>query len=319
MAKQDYYAVLGVPKGAPQKDIRSAYRKLARQHHPDVNPNDKAAEARFKAINAAYEVLSDAGKRKKYDKYGDQWQYADQIEQMQKQRGGQAFRFGDGGNVRFEFGDLSGGDFGGIFENLFGGRGRARQRASAVAAQPVEVTLDEAFRGTARTLQLMNEQTCATCAGQGRIGEAICHVCQGSGVELKPRRIEVKIPAGVDTGSRIRVAGEGGAGDLYLVVSVRSDPKFERKGASLYTDVDVPVTLAVLGGEVEVPTVTGKALLKVPPLTQNAKQFRLAGLGMPALGGGKRGDLFVRVRIRLPDALDDKQKEMFEQLKEAGV
>jgi DnaJ-class molecular chaperone len=321
MAKQDYYGVLGVAKGASQKDIRSAYRKLARQHHPDVNPGDKAAEARFKDINAAYEVLSDADKRKKYDKYGDQWEHADQIEEMQKQRGGQAFRSGDG-NVRFEYGDLSdlGGaaDLGGIFENLFGaGRGRGRRRAASVAQQPIEVTFDEAFRGTTRTLQLMSEESCATCAGAGRIGEAICHVCEGAGVVIKPRRIEVKIPAGVDNGSRVRVAGEGGAGDLFLILSVRANPKFERKGVDLYTDVDAPVTVAVLGGEIEVPTITGKAILKVPPLTQNGKQFRLAGLGMPSLTGAKRGDLFARLRVKLPEELSDKEKELFEQLRTA--
>ncbi len=331
MATKDFYSTLGVSKGAPQKDIRSAYRKLAREHHPDVNPGDKAAEARFKEINAAYEVLSDADKRKKYDRYGDQWEHADQIEEMQKQRGGRAYRTaGDGGNVRFEFGDLSdldgSADLSGLFGNLFGQRGGQRGRPQRRNVEtPIEITLEEAFSGTTRTLQLMSESPCASCGGQGSIGDAICHVCEGNGVIAKPRRIEVKIPAGVDNGSRVRVAGEGGTGDLVLVVSVRPHPTFERKGANLIADVDVPVTTAVLGDEVAVPTLTGKVMLKVPPLSQNGKQIRLSGLGMPALSGGKRGDLLARLRVKLPEKLSDKEKELFEQLravqeaKDAGV
>ncbi len=315
MAVKDYYAVLGVAKGASQKEVRQAYRRLARQHHPDVNPGDKAAEARFKEINAAYEVLSDADKRKKYDRYGDQWQYADQIEEMHKQRGGRGFRTGDGG-VRFEFGDI--GDLGSVFSSIFGGaRTTARPRH---IEQAVEVTLEEAFQGTARTLQLVAEELCATCGGTGEIAGAVCHVCQGSGVALKPRRLEVKIPAGVDNGARVRIAGEGGAkGDLYLVVSVRPHPRFERKGSDLYSDVEAPLTAAVLGGEIEVPTLTGKVVLTVPPLTQNGKVFRLAGQGMPSLKGGQRGSLYARLRVKLPEKIGDKERKLFEQLKAAGV
>lgn len=315
MAK-DLYSVLGISKGAATKDIKAAYRKLARQHHPDVNPGDKVAEARFKDINAAYEVLSDEDKRKKYDKYGDQWEHADQIEEMQRQRRG---GFGHGGpstgNVRFEFGDLSdlggSGDLGSIFGNLFGRGGRAQRRR---AETPIEVTLEEALNGTTRTLQLVSEEPCPTCSGQGHIGDAICHVCEGSGAIAKPRRIEVKIPAGVENGSRVRVAGEHND-DVDLVVSVRPHPKFERSGTSLMTDVEAPITTAVLGGEVAVPTLTGKVMLKVPPLTQNGKQFRLNGLGMPALRGGKRGDLLARVRVKVPENLSDKERQLFEQLR----
>ena len=323
MAQKDFYSVLGVSKGAAQKDVRSAYRKLAREHHPDVNPGDKAAEVRFKAINAAYEVLSDADKRKKYDKYGDQWEHAGQIEEMQRQRGAGSRTYrtaGDGGNVRFEFGDLSGldgsADLGSLFGNIFGQSGGQRgQPQRRNVETPIEISLEEAFAGTARTLQLVAESPCASCGGQGRIGDATCHVCEGNGVIAKPRRIEVKIPAGVDNGSRVRVAGEGGMGDLLLVVSVRPHAKFERKGASLITDVDVPVTTAVLGDEVAVPTLTGKVILKVPPLSQNGKQIQLSGLGMPALSGGKRGDLLARLRVRLPEQLSDEEKQLFEQLR----
>lgn len=327
MAKKDFYAVLGVPRTASEKEIRQAYRRLARQYHPDVNPGDKAAEARFKEINAAYEVLSDPEKRRKYDRYGDQWQYADQIEEMQRRHGGaRVFRFGDGQGVQFDIGDL--GDLGGlgnIFESFFGG-GRRGPRRGASIEQRVEITLEEAFRGTTRTLQLALEEQCPTCGGHGEIAGATCHVCQGQGAVLKPRRIEVKIPAGVETGSRVRVAGEGQPGiaggprgDLYLTVQVRPHERFERKGADLYTEVEVPLTDAVLGAEAEVPTLTGKVALKVPPLTQNGKVFRLAHLGMPRLHGGDRGHLYVRLKVRLPEKISEKERRLFEQLRAAGV
>jgi molecular chaperone DnaJ len=321
MPAKDHYATLGVPKGASQKEIRQAYRRLARQHHPDVNAGDQAAEAKFKEVNAAYEVLSDAEKRRKYDKYGDQWEHADQIEEMQKRASGtRAFRFNQGG-IQFDSGEF--GDLGGIFENLFGGA-RARPRRAAPVEQRLDVTLEEAFHGTTRTLQLATEEVCATCGGSGEIANAVCHVCDGRGVALKTRRLEVKVPAGVETGSRIRIAGEGhdggGArGDLYLVVTVRPHPRFERKGADLYVDVDVPLTAAVLGGEAEVPTLTGKVALTVPALTQNGKVFRLAKLGMPRLKGGERGDLYAQVGVKLPERLSEKEKKLFEELRATGA
>ena len=317
MPAKDHYATLGVPKGASEKDIRQAYRRLARQYHPDVNPGDKAAESQFKEVNAAYEVLSDAAKRTKYDKYGEQWEHADQIEEMQRQAGGRSFRTAAGDGIRFEFGDLNDlGGLGGVFEGLFGNRGRGAPRRQVVE-QPVEITLEEAFHGTTRTLQLATQEPCATCGGTGQLAGAVCHVCQGTGVTIKPSRIEVKIPAGVDNGSRVRVgAGNGSGADVTLVVSVRAHARFERRGADLYTTVDVPVTEAVLGTEIEVPTLTGKVMLKVPPLTQNGKQFRLAGLGMPRLKGGGRGNLYARVNVMLPEKLDDREKQLFEELRE---
>ncbi len=320
MASKDLYAVLGVPKGASQKELRQAYRKLARQHHPDVNPGDKAAEARFKEINAAYEVLSDEEKRRKYDRYGDQWPHADQIEEMQRRPGGgRTFRFGQGGTT-FDVRDI--GDLGGVFESFFGGgRSRGPQRGASLE-QPLEVTLDEAFHGTTRTLQLATQEPCAICGGSGQIAGANCHICQGSGTTLKTRRLEVKIPAGVTNGSRVRIVGEGQAGsgggprgDLHLVVSVRPHPAFERKGDDLYVNLDVPLTDAVLGAEVAVPTITGQVMLKVPSLTQNGKLFRLANLGMPHLKGGGRGHLHARVRVKLPERLSDGEKKLFEELR----
>ncbi len=321
-AKKSFYDVLGVPKGASTKEIKQSYRRLARMHHPDVNPGDKAAEARFKEVNAAYEVLSDADKRRKYDRYGDQWQHADQIEEMQRHAGNQPFGFSGPGGVRFQFGDINDlGDLGSIFGSVFGGGARRRApRRAANIEQPLEVTLDEAFHGTTRTLELSTEERCPTCSGTGEIAGATCHVCRGSGAVVKPRRLEVKVPAGVDTGSRVRVAGEGGGaggakGDLLLVIAVHRDPHFERKGANLHVDVDVPLTDAVLGGEAEVPTITGKVALKVPPLTQNGKTFRLAGLGMPRLRGQGRGDLYARVQVKLPEKISNEERKLYEELR----
>jgi len=316
---RNYYDTLGVPRSASDKDIRKAYRRLARQHHPDVNPGDKGAEARFKEINAAHEVLSDAEKRRKYDRYGDQWQYADQIEQAQRQSAGRR-SFGRGGT--FDPGDINlSGDLGDLFQGIFRGFGRrpGRQRGRDVQ-QPVEVTLDEAYHGTTRVLQMEREEPCATCGGQGQVAGAICHVCRGAGAIVKPRRLEVKIPPGVRDGSRVRVAGEGGAGpagtgDLHLVVSVRPHERFERRGDDLYIDVDVPLTDAVLGGEVQVPTMTSRVMLKVPPLTQNGRNIRLSGLGMPRLGGNGKGALYARVRVALPQELSPEQRELFEKLR----
>jgi curved DNA-binding protein len=298
---RDYYEVLGVSRNATDKEIRSAYRKLARKHHPDVNPGDKASEAIFKEINAAHDVLSDPEKRRKYDLYGENWQHADEIERMQKARAGR------GGSYRFTTTDFGGfeGDFSDIFSGIFGGGGNGRRanirRQPAHVEQPVEVTLDEAFRGATRTLMV-----------EGDHGDT--------------RRLEVKIPPGVDTGSRVRIAGEGRMGfggqrsDLYLTITVRPDPRFERKGDDLYVDVEVPLTTPVLGGEVEVQGIDKKVALRLPAGTQNGQIFRLAGLGMPKLGmPGRRGDLFARVRVRLPKEPSETQRKLFEQLKAAGV
>jgi DnaJ-class molecular chaperone len=189
----------------------------------------------------------------------------------------------------------------------------------------VDVTLEEAFHGTTRTLDTTTVEVCPTCGGVGQIANATCHTCGGYGEVQKPRRLEVKIPAGVATGSKVRVAREGQRGpggqrgDLMLVVNVRKHPRFERTGDDLHTDIEVPLTTAILGGEAEVPTMTSKVMLKIPPLTQNGRVFKLGGLGMPKLNGDKRGDLQARVRVRLPETLDDRQRELFEQLAAEGV
>ena len=324
MAK-DYYSLLGVSRGASEKEVRSAYRKLARKHHPDVNPGDKAAETRFKEINTAYEVISDPDKRRKYDQYGDQWEQADQIEEMQRRRN---VRFGgNGGFQQFDLGDVA--NLGDLFGGAFGrggGHRRTMSRHGQDVQHPVDVTLEEAYHGTARTLEMAGQEPCPTCGGAGEIAGATCHACGGLGQIQRTRRIEVKIPAGAATGSKVRIAGEGQPGmgggrkgDLLLVVTVRPHSRFERRGDDLLEEIDVPLTTAVLGGEAEVPTVTAKVMLKVPPLTQNGRVFKLAGLGMPRLGKAGKGDLQARVRIRLPDTLSDEQKRLFEELSATGV
>jgi len=311
MAKRDYYEVLGVTRTASEKDIRQAYRKLARKYHPDVNPNDKTAEARFKEIGEAYEVLSDKEKRAKYDRFGHNWQQMEAQEQAAKQAGFGTGGFGSGpGGFTWEFRTGPGGgagDFGGfsdILEQILRGtegRGRTgfRTRTQPMRGQdlehPLEVSLAEAFTGTTRLLQM-------------------------EGPDL--RRLEVKIPAGVKDGSRVRIAGEGGPGvgggprgDLYLVISVRPDPTFERKGDDLYVDIPVPLSVLMLGGEAYVPTPKGTRLaLKIPPETQNGKLFRLAGQGMPRLGDSGRGDLYARVQAVLPTGLSPRERELFQEL-----
>ncbi|MCC7364981.1 MAG: DnaJ domain-containing protein [Dehalococcoidia bacterium] len=322
---KNLYDVLGVPRTAADKEIRSAYRKLARKYHPDVTPNDRAAEARFKEITAAFEVLSDDDKRKKYDKYGDRWEQADQIEEMQRRGGG--FGRAPGNGYTFEQG-AGFGDFGSIFDNLFrrergGPRSQPASRRGQDVETPVEVSLEEAFRGTTRVVRLQSPEPCGTCGGSGDVAGATCHACGGIGQLTKDRRLEVKVPAGVKTGSRVRIANEGrpgvgggSSGDLYLVVTVQAHPRFERKGDDLYADVTVPYVDAVLGGEVEVPTVEGRVALRVPELTQNGRQVRLAGKGMPVLGGSARGDLYARIRVQLPERLTDEERKHFEALRD---
>ncbi len=301
---KDYYKILGVPKSASEKDIKAAYRKLARKLHPDVNPNDKSAQDKFKDVNEAYEVLGDPVKRRKYDELGTNWQ---QYEQYQRSGGQGPFQWGTGGTQyrtvspeEFEqiFGDLGGAsDF---FRTFFGGGGgtrtrTARPRRGENFETPLQVTLEEAYRGTKRMLQ------------------------------LDGRRIEVNIKPGVKTGSRVRVAGQGypGAntgepGDLYLNVEVLPNPLYERRGDDLYTEVPADLYTQILGGEVRVPTLKGgQLLLKLPPQTQNGKQFRLAGKGMPKLNEPNAfGDLYVKVRTVLPENLSDKEMKLFRELAE---
>jgi DnaJ-class molecular chaperone len=327
MATKDLYDVLGVKRSASEKDLRSAFRKLARKYHPDVNPGDKEAEARFKEINNAYEVLSDTEKRKKYDKYGDKWEYADQIEEMQRQgsagdffrRAGQKAGTATGGGAPFDF-DI--GDLGDLFGSFRGRRREPAKRKGEDIDYAMEISLEEAAHGTTRTLQMQVPETCKVCQGTGQVAGAVCSNCQGLGSTIELRRIEVKIPAGVQDGSRVRIAGKGQPGigggpngDLYLVIALRPHERFERKGDDLHEEVSVPLMDALLGGEVEVPTLTGRVMLNIPAQTQNGRIFRLAGLGLPRKGGSGRGDLYARVRVLLPTSLSSREKELFEELR----
>jgi len=305
MEYKDYYKILGVDKTASEKDIKKAYRRLARQYHPDVNPGDKQAEARFKDINEANEVLSDPEKRRKYDELGANWQ---QWQRMGGDPRGFDWSqwYGGGkpgtGGVHVEYGnieDLFGqsGGFSDFFQSIFGGmagtsgRQRPRSRRGQNLEHTVEVTLEEAYTGTKRVLQ------------------------------LNSRRIEVKIPPGVDTGSRVRIAGEGAAGlggasgDLYLRIIVLPHPSFRRKGDDLYGEVPVTLYTALLGGEVPVETLKGRVILTIPPETQGGRRFRLKGRGMPNLKNAKVvGDFYAEVKIVLPQRLTKEEKELFQQL-----
>ena len=338
---RDFYEVLGVSRDASDKEIRDAFRKLARQHHPDVNPGDAAAEERFKEISQAHAVLSDAGTRAAYNQHGERWREADQIEEMMRQRGagGPFGGFGGGagggaGGERFEFdlGDLSDGGpggIGGVFESLFRRGGRSGEAARGRSRgrdldHPVEVTLREAYEGTARTIELAEDgAVCTVCGGAGTLAGATCHNCRGSGHSSTLRRIEVSIPAGIRSGTRVRVRGKGapgarggGPGDLFLNVTVREDQRFERRGDDLHIDLDVPVTAAALGGEVRVPTLKGRTLaLTIPAGTRSGRTFRLAGQGMPRRAEGGYGDLHARVRLQLPDTLSGEQLELLERLR----
>ena len=323
---KDYYATLGVSKTASDKEIKQAFRKLARKHHPDVNPGDKVAETKFKEINEAYEVLGDPASRKKYDELGANWRMYEQQARNGQPFGG--FPFGGGqpgqGGARAgyrtmtpeEMEDLFGDSnpFSDFFTTFFGGGGGGfgggaagartrgtRRRPGRDIENEIELALEDAYHGATRRLMLTQN---------GQV-----------------KHVDVRIPAGVTDGSRVRISGEGeqgvgGAqsGHLYLRVRLTPHPVFERKGRDLYVKTPVPVTTAVLGGEAQVRTLSGKpARLRIPPLTQNGQLFRLKGYGMPAVGGGEdTGDLYARVDVQLPARLSDKEREHYEALKRLG-
>jgi molecular chaperone DnaJ len=351
MAKQDYYATLGVQRDASTEDLKKAYRKLAMQYHPDRNPGDKRAEARFKEISEAYDVLKDEQKRAAYDRYGHA-----------------AFEQGGGAGGPFAGGfDFGGGGLGDIFDQMFGEfmggrRGSAgRPRAGNDIRQAVEIDLTEAYFGVKAPLRVMTrvqcdacngtgsedrghstntcptcqglgkvraqqgffliERTCPACGGSGRVIRNPCRVCHGSGTAQRERTLQVQVPAGVEDGTRIRLPGEGEAGgpgappgDLYVHVSIRPHPIFQREQANLLLRVPVRMTMAALGGEIEVPTIEGaKAKLKIPPGTQTGDQFRLRGKGFSVLRSSARGDMFIQVVVETPHNLTRRQRELLEE------
>ena len=352
MAKKDYYEVLGLKKGASENDIKRAYKRLASKHHPDKNQGSKEAEEKFKEINEAYEVLGDDQKRAAYDQYGH----------AAFEQGGGAGGFG-GGFGGADFGDMFGDIFGDIFGGGGGGRGRQRVVRGEDLRYDLEITLEEAVKGITKDIQIntlvhcdscggsgaekgSKVETCPHCHGSGRIrrqqgffvSESICPTCHGSGKKIekpcrschgegrvhKKENLSVKIPAGVDTGNQLRLAGKGAAGengapagDLYVVIHVREHNIFERDGNNLYCEVPISFATAALGGEIEVPTLDGRVKLKIPAETQTGKLFRMRGKGVSSTRSGYAGDLICRIVVETPVNLTSEQKELLQKLEES--
>ncbi len=291
---KDYYQILGVNRGASEQEIKQSYRKLARKYHPDINPGDKQAEAHFKEINEAYETLSDKEKREKYDRFGSDWKRYEQA--------GSGADYGSGTDFSDIFESFFGGGRGGRGGNPGGpgvpGGGFNMRMDGQDVEQQADITLEEAFHGTQRSVQFSNPNG-------------------------TPRTITVKIPAGSDTGGRVRVTGEGGPGhnggargDLILVVRVLPHARFERKGSDLHVTVESNMYTLLLGGQVQVPTLSGKTItLTIPPHTQNGRTFRLSGQGMPVLRMERHGDLYAKLSAVLPTKLSQRERELFEELR----
>jgi len=348
MSKRDYYEVLGVDKSAGEREIKKAYKKLAMKYHPDRTQGDKGLEDKFKEIQEAYEILSDSQKRAAYDQYGHAG--------VDPNRGGGGF----GGGA--DFGDIFGDVFGDIFGGGRGGR-QSRARQGSDLRYNLELTLEEAVRGKSVDIRVPTlvecevcdgsgakkgsspktcptchgngqvqmrqgffavQQTCPTCSGKGKIIEDPCNSCHGHGRKEKTKTLNVKIPAGVDTGDRIRLSGEGEAGengappgDLYVQVHVREHDIFKRDGNNLYCEVPLSFTKAALGGELEVPTLDGKVKLKISPETQTGRMFRLRGKGVKSVRSGAMGDLMCKVVVETPVNLSSRQKELLQELEES--
>lgn len=340
MAQKDYYKILELPRTATEQEIKSAYRRLARKYHPDVNQDTPPAAEHFKEINEAYEVLGDTEKRQKYDNYGSDWERLDKAG-FGSTRGG------------YDYSNPNGG-FGDIFDSIFGtSRGRANPgggrsdsgptvhtRASDFGfgrgatprpqrgddlEQPLEVSLEEAYQGATRQLQIQSTELCSYCNGTGMRSGQRCTVCGGRGVVPRPKRLEVRIPPGVDDGTKVKVPGEGGPGvsggargDLLLRIQVLPHPAFVRKGPDLHTTANISLYTAILGGEIIVASPRGsKFALNVPAETQNGKIFRLTNQGMPVLNvPNSRGDMYVKIEVNLPSNLSEQERQLFQQLKD---
>jgi curved DNA-binding protein len=290
MAYIDYYKALGVDKNASQDDIKKAYRKLARKMHPDLNPDDKEAHKKFQQINEANEVLSDPEKRKKYDQYGEHWQHADEIEKNKARQG----QYNQGGGFS---GDMNEGDFSDFFESLFG------KQTKQQGGRNVK------FRGQDYNAELL-------------ISLKQAYTTHQQTLTVNGKNIRITIPAGIENGQTIRLRGHGGAGvnggpngDLYITFAIEKDPAFRRDGNDLYTDLDLDLYTAVLGGELLLDTFSGKIKLKVNPETQNGTKIRLKGKGFPVYKTEDAfGDLYVTYQVKIPTGLTEKQKDLFTQL-----
>lgn len=332
MEFKDYYAILGVPRNADEKEIKKAYRRLARKYHPDLNPGDKEAERKFKEINEAYEVLSDPEKRKRYDELGAAWA-------TYGQRDTEAFwrdfynRYGASAQTsssRFET-DFEFGDFSDFFKIFFGdllGEGLRSRRATTFRfskapggfttveeqqdlTQEVEISFEESFHGTSRNIRVEYGEICPSCGGTGRERTGVrCYTCGGEGVQKRSKTVNVSIPPGVSDGTKLRVPKVAAGRDLYLRVHVRPHAFFKREGDDVSLDLPVTFAEAALGAEIEVPTLTGRVRMKIPPETQNGTVFRLRGLGFPKKGNHGRGDQLVRVQVVVPQGLSEREKEL---------
>ncbi len=297
MAFIDYYQVLGIDKKASDKDIKNAYRKLARKHHPDLNPNDTEANKKFQQLNEANEVLSDPEKRKKYDQYGENWQHGEAYEQQARQQQQSRRQGGYTGGEASSFEGFGDSDFSDFFQSMFGqGGGSARGGQAKYRGQDYNAELHLNLKDTAET----QKQT----------------------LTVNNKNIRITIPAGVENGQTIKIAGHGGpgvnggpAGDLYITFSITDDPRFKRDGSDLYQNVKLDLYTAVLGGDVTVDTLNGKVKIKVKPETQNGTKVKLKGKGMPVYKrANESGDLYITYDIQLPVNLTEKQKKLFEEL-----
>jgi DnaJ-class molecular chaperone len=354
MEFRDYYKTLGVERGASQAEIKSAYRKLARKHHPDVNPNNKDAESRFKQINEAYQVLSDAAKRKKYDELGADWERGTAEEEMRRRYGGSGGAPGGGG---FGPGDAGGGGFSDFFEQFFGGLGGGFSGRGAGGRAPrgfggydvteepphgrdiaaaVEVPLRDAVRGAKMRIALNAEDGCTNCGGTGvvareerrgkmRVVRAAepCPVCHGRGTIPAHRSLEVTIPPGVVDGTRMRLKGQGGKGprpefngDLFLTVRLKPDRIFSISGRDLRCDLPVWDYEAALGAEITVPTLDGRVSLKIPSGSQTGRVMRLRGRGLPGRGKEAAGDLLYELKVLAPTDMTDEERKLMQEFAE---
>jgi len=329
MNYKDYYQILGVPKNAAEKDIKSAYRKLAKKWHPDANPNNqKEAEEKFKDLQEAYEVLGDSDKRRKYDVLGSNWQEAArQAEQQRRYRNTQNETF-------YDFSDFGGAQgagpsgFSDFFDMFFSGVGRRTTAQSTGFAQrgqdletTIELSLRDIYDGGKKSISLQLEDVCPRCRGTGTERGTLCPQCHGTGRLLTTKKFEVTIPRGIREGQRIRLAGQGGIGtgggpngDLFLIVKLADDPTYKRKGDDLYVDMPVSIYDLALGGDVMVPTMAGQVAMTIPAGTQSNRLLRLSGKGMPRVRDGGAGDQYVRLIGQLPANLSDKEKKLFKEL-----
>ncbi len=318
-SSRDFYQILGIPRTASADDIKKAYRRLARQYHPDLHSGAKKAEMekKFKELNEAHEVLSDPDTRKKYDQYGAQWEQAEAFEKARQQAGARGFGGQDAGA------GFGGEGFSDLFENLFGGRGRAGAgRGFAVTGEDleteVELTLREVLTGVTKRVNLREPMACPTCQGTGALRGRPCPTCFGSGSTAESKTIEVKIPAGVQEGTRVRVAGKGQPGsnggkrgDLYLHVVIPPDSTFRRQGSDLHVLLPVYPWEAALGAEVMAPTLTEPVKVKVPVGSKAEAKLRLKGKGLPSASGG-HGDLFLTLQIVMPTSITEEEQLLFE-------